>query len=279
MPEKQIPISKNAERIIVDLKERFGDAAVWEAESGKHGDSGDPQCDLSIRVDKVKPKSKPVVPQQANFGGRVLARLIWFWANCLAATLRYRWEDESGQLNPEADKPVIFCHWHNRLALTLVLNRRFVRIRRPHRRTAGMVSASRDGGMLARVLELFGVEPIRGSSSRRGAQALREATKAARAGFDLVITPDGPRGPCYELQPGVIKVAQLTGAAIIPVSYRLSWKKTLRSWDRFQIPLPFSRCEVQLGQAMFVPRKLSEDELEETRARLEATLRGLTRDD
>jgi len=223
--------------------------------------------------------SKSTSPKQANLGGRLLARLIWFFANCLAATLRFRWQDDSGQFEKEPDKPVIFCIWHNRLALSLILYREYVKSRWPHRCMAGMVSASRDGGMLARVLQLFGVKPIRGSSSRRGAQALREAASALKENHDLAITPDGPRGPCYDLQPGIVSVAQLTGSPIIPVSYRLSWKKTLKSWDRFQIPLPFARCEVRLGKAVEVSRHLTQDEFESIRQTLENTMRELTIDE
>ena len=73
---------------------------------------------------------------------------------------------------------------------------------------AALVSASGDGGLLARVLELFRVQPVRGSSSRRGPQALRELTTWARRGFDLAITPDGPRGPCYVVDEGVIAAAR-----------------------------------------------------------------------
>src|SRR5207245_2002111 len=137
---------------------------------------------------------------------------------------------------------LIFAVWHNRLALVLTAYRRHVTRWAPDRRLAGMVSASRDGGMLAVALRRFGVEPVRGSSSRRGGQAVREMVAWAERGYDLAMTPDGPRGPRYVLQDGVIVTAQLTGLPIVPVSYHLRWKIQLKSWDRFQVPLPFSRC-------------------------------------
>jgi lysophospholipid acyltransferase (LPLAT)-like uncharacterized protein len=141
-----------------------------------------------------------------------------------------------------------------------------------------MVSASRDGGLLSRVLELFGVQPVRGSSSRRGAQALREMVSWAVAGYDLAITPDGPRGPCYEVQEGVISTAQLTGLAVVPVSYYLNWKIRAKSWDRFQIPLPFTRCDVFVGKPIRVPREASDAERELLRKELERALREISRD-
>jgi lysophospholipid acyltransferase (LPLAT)-like uncharacterized protein len=132
--------------------------------------------------------------------------------------------------------------------------------------------------MLARVLELFQVEPVRGSSSRRGAQALRELVTWSERGYDLAITPDGPRGPCYVIRDGVIATAQLTGLAIVPVAFYLNWKIRVKSWDRFQIPLPFARCEITTGPVMHVPREASDTEREALRQRLETELRAITRD-
>ncbi|NDB77338.1 MAG: DUF374 domain-containing protein, partial [Verrucomicrobia bacterium] len=162
--------------------------------------------------------SGPVIPHQAKWHGRLAARLIWFLASALAATLRWRWRDETNLFENGGKEPVIFCLWHNRLALSLILFRRYVQSRQPQRKLAALVSASRDGGMLARVLELFDVEPVRGSSSRRGSQALRELVSAGGRGRDLAITPDGPRGPCYVVQEGIVSLAQLTGMAIVPAS-------------------------------------------------------------
>ena len=144
---------------------------------------------------------------------------------------------------------------------------------------AALVSASRDGGMLARVLELFDVEPVRGSSSRRGPQAFRELVSAGERGRDLAITPDGPRGPCYVVQEGIISLAQLTGMAIVPASFHLSCKWRLKTWDRFQVPLPFARCEVQLGPPVRIPRDASDAERKQLRAELEARMQAITRDE
>jgi len=220
-----------------------------------------------------------IVPQQPKWHGRLAARLIWLAATALAATLRWRWRDETNLFENGGKEPVIFCLWHNRLALSLILFRRYVQARQPQRKLAALVSASRDGGMLARVLKLFDVEPVRGSSSRRGSQALRELVSAGKRGCDLAITPDGPRGPCYVVQDGIVSLAQLTGMAIVPASFHLSWKWRLKSWDRFQVPLPFARCEVQLGEPVRIPREASAAERERLRAKLEARMKGITRDD
>ena len=166
-------------------------------------------------------------------------------SSSVAATLRWRWRDETNLFENGGKEPVIFCLWHNRLALSLILFRRYVQARQPQRKMAALVSASRDGGMLARVLELFDVEPVRGSSSRRGSQALRELVSAAERGRDLAITPDGPRGPCYVVQEGIISLAALTGMTIVPASFHLSCKWRLKTWDRFQVELGWPAAEVQ----------------------------------
>jgi lysophospholipid acyltransferase (LPLAT)-like uncharacterized protein len=173
---------------------------------------------------------------------------------------------------------VIFCIWHNRLATCVKVLEVH---RRPHNSGAGMaalVSASRDGALLARILEWFHIQPVRGSSSRRGAQALRELTTWAERSHDLTITPDGPRGPRYQVQDGITSLAQLTGLPIVPVALNLNWKISAKSWDKFQIPLPFARCEAVVGKSIRVPANASDAEREELRRQLETELRAITRD-
>jgi lysophospholipid acyltransferase (LPLAT)-like uncharacterized protein len=157
--------------------------------------------------------------------------------------------------------------WHNRLAISMVVHRRH------RRKLAALVSASKDGALLAALLGKFGVEQIRGSSSRRGPQALLELTTHAQMGYDLAVTPDGPKGPRYVVQEGVIALAQLTGLPIIPVTCNTRGKICLKSWDRFQIPLPFSRCELILNRPIFVPREADGAQREERRLELESSLR------
>ena len=168
--------------------------------------------------------------------------------------------------------------WHNRLALCLVPYYRYAKKLNPTPGLAALVSASKDGAFLASILECFGVQPVRGSTSRRGPQALLELTGWAERGYDLAITPDGPRGPRYEVQEGVMGLAQVTGLPIIPASYHLNWKVQAKSWDRFQIPLPFASCEVAIGRPIRVPREASDAEREALRQQLEHTLKEISRD-
>lgn len=227
------------------------------------------------RVGKPLRRSGRVVPHQPNFWQRVAARLIWLLVRGLAGTLRFSIELRAPQLLQPGCTPAIYCIWHNRLALSLVVHQRFFKSANPERSLAALVSASRDGALLARVLELFGTQPVRGSSSRRGAQALLELATWSERGFDLAMTPDGPRGPCYQVQAGVIAAAQLTGRAVVPVGIRLSRYVQTRSWDRFQIPLPFSRCHVVVGEPLFLPRRMEAEQRETLRAELEARMISL----
>jgi lysophospholipid acyltransferase (LPLAT)-like uncharacterized protein len=160
----------------------------------------------------------------------------------------------------------------------MVMWRRYARRHLPGNGLAALISASKDGALLAATLERFGVLPVRGSSSRRGAQALVELSSALAAGWNVAITPDGPRGPRYAVQPGVAALAQLTGATVIPISSHAARRLTLRSWDQFQIPLPFSRCRVVFGEPIPFPREATEAEREQRRRQLEESLRALTLD-
>jgi len=219
-----------------------------------------------------------VVPHPPKWHQRLAAALIYGLIRAVSATIRYEWRDTSGLLSIDKGQSVIFCIWHNRLALCLEVYRVFFRnIQRPCK-LAAMVSASKDGGLLARVLELYGVQPVRGSTSRRGRQALLELVGWAERGYDIALTPDGPRGPCYTVQEGVIALAQITGRPVLPVSYHLTWKIRLKSWDRFQIPVPFTKCLMHLTPPIYVPREATDAEREELRKEVEQRLNSVTVD-
>ena len=218
------------------------------------------------------------MPHAPYWHQRLGARLVHLLIRSVSATLRKQWIDRSGYFDNGPADPAIYCVWHNRLALCLITYFDYVK---KHNQTPGMaalVSASKDGGFLASILECFGVQPVRGSSSRRGPQALLELTGWAERGYDLAITPDGPRGPRYVVQEGVIALAQVTGLPIIPASHYVRWKIQAKSWDRFQIPVPFSRCEMVFGMPVRVPREASDVEREALRQQLERTLKEISRD-
>lgn len=173
---------------------------------------------------------------------------------------------------------MIFCSWHNRLGLSMTIWRRFSRGQIRSSGLVALISASHDGGVLARALRYFNVEAVRGSSSRRGPQALLELSSYTERGYSVAITPDGPRGPCYSIRDGIIALGQISGLPILPVSTYVRRKITLKSWDRFQVPLPFARCEIRIGLPVLVPRDCTEAQRETAKRELLERMQALTED-
>lgn len=223
-------------------------------------------------------KSGVITPHPIHWHGRLAAAVTFATVRVLGFTWRMHIEDQSHLFGGSHPQPVIFNIWHNRLALSMPLNRAYFLKRQPQRRLAALVSASRDGSLLARALEHFGVQPVRGSSSRRGTQAILELATWAECGYDLAITPDGPRGPRYRVQEGSIMLAQITGHPMVPVSANIRWKKCFKSWDMFQLPMPFTRCDVRIGEPLTVPNDAGSEEREAARCILEQRMHDLTTD-
>jgi len=167
-----------------------------------------------------------------------------------------------------AGTPVVLAFWHGRMLYFL---------HRYHRqRFTMLVSQSKDGDFVSLVLQRFGVDVTRGSSSRGGTQALRILLRKIRGGYHVAVTPDGPRGPRYVVHPGVVAVAKQTGAAILPVTYSARWCKVLQSWDAFVLPLPFSRIMVIYGAPIYVPASASPTLLQAKCLEVENSLRHIT---
>lgn len=187
----------------------------------------------------------------------------------LCSTLRYRLIDEAGFLTGPYPAPVIMLIWHNRI---LAMPALFVH-RYPKRKgLVVLTSPSRDGAYLAEFVRNFRMDAVRGSSSRRGAVALLHLTRRIEEQYDICITPDGPRGPRYQLQPGALLLAQWAGVPLMPflIEYSSYWR--LQSWDGFAIPKPFSQVTVTLLPLITVPPDLSEQAFERVRAGIEVTM-------
>lgn len=186
----------------------------------------------------------------------------------LAGTLRVKSDEATVAPLWAARAPVIYATWHGRLLLLPWLY--------GWRGAHALTSRSRDGEIVSRWIRRFGLVPVRGSSSRGGADALRELTRAVRAGREVVVVPDGPRGPREVLKPGVIVLARLSGAPIVPLAVGASREWRLRSWDEFRIPRPFARCVVRFGEPIRVSRTADRAAEEAARKEVEAALRGLS---
>lgn len=189
----------------------------------------------------------------------------------LLSTVRFRVEGEE-RLTRFTDRgePVIFTLWHGRLLPLTYYHR--------DRGITAIISQSEDGEYIARVVEGWGYHTVRGSTSRGGSMALRGLMEAARNGRSLAITPDGPRGPRQELQPGVITVARMTGLPIIPLSGGCTRAWWPGSWDRFCVPKPFSTVTVRYGTPRRVARDASDAELARHARELEAEMNAMTRE-
>jgi lysophospholipid acyltransferase (LPLAT)-like uncharacterized protein len=197
------------------------------------------------------------------FGHRVLQ--VW------ARTLRFEVDDRAGVIGRPVTENYIAALWHNRLLLISFALKSFL----PQRPGAGLISASRDGDLVADLTQRFGFQVVRGSSSRLGASAILELTNVLASGGDVLITPDGPRGPAYELGPGIIFLAQKSGAAVVPVNMEYSSCWRVRSWDRFVVPRPFSRVRFIIGPPHRVKSTNTSEEFEAERLRLQNAMMSL----
>lgn len=196
--------------------------------------------------------------------GKPVAWLI----RTIGNTLRYRIVNHAGLSFP-SDERHIWVFWHNRMLLIPWLREALI----PGQEGAFLTSPSGDGEIIAQACSDFKLKPVRGSSSRRGAQAMVELAKYVQSGHDIGITPDGPRGPRYHMNMGVIKLAQLTGGKLMPVHMRFEKAYRLKTWDEFILPMPFSRVEIEFAQPYTVPRRMTEEECEMERVKLENIMR------
>jgi lysophospholipid acyltransferase (LPLAT)-like uncharacterized protein len=169
---------------------------------------------------------------------------------------------------------VIGITWHNRLLFFPAIIPDSSR-----KRTAAVVSASRDGQYIADLISIYGIRSLRGSSSRKGVNALLDSVKAMRdENLNVAFTPDGPRGPRYTMKPGPVMLASLTGFPICPLSINASkcWK--LKSWDNFQIPKPGAKLTVIICEPITVPPGLTPEQLQAFKEKAESELIKITVD-
>ena len=204
--------------------------------------------------------------------------LLGSWVlRLLVATLRIRVDDPARLRACVAEKQYFLVFWHNRLLMVpAVWNRFFSPKRRPL--SKAMTSTSRDGELIAQFLSRFGIGAVRGSGTERGSSALRELAGLLKRGHTVAITPDGSRGPLYEIKPGMVLLAQLSGQPILPISFEFSRAWRLKSWDRFFIPKPFSTVTFLIGEPHPIPRTSTPEAFETERRRCQAAMMSLVRE-
>jgi len=204
---------------------------------------------------------------------RVLLRLgpgaAFFLIRCLRATVRI--EELNGGYTRglwERGENIIGVFWHGRLLM--------MPLAYGGRRLKVLTSSHRDGELITRTVRHFGLETVRGSSTRGGIAGIKGLVRALREGYDVAIAPDGPRGPRFKVQPGVIQLAKLSGRPLLPVTFSATPRKVLQTWDRFVIPLPFSRGIFVWGEPIWVDHAAGEEEMEQKTLLLEKRLLEIT---
>lgn len=191
-----------------------------------------------------------------RMGSLLVERLAPSALAAIARTWRIQRTGDAGIELMRSTRPWVCAMWHGRM-LTLMP------IRHHCRRGVGvLVSPSDDGGLAKQALERFGYQVVRGSLSRRGARAMREMYDLLQGGGQLVITPDGPRGPRHSINAGPAWLARATGAPILPVTVAMTRAWRFRSWDRMCIPKPFAKVAVHYGDPVHVSPDTCDEELE-----------------
>ena len=175
----------------------------------------------------------------------LVSTFAWWYSVFLGWTTRVYWfKTEEAKKLEESGQGIIYAAWHNQQLFLLYPFK--------GQKIAALISQSSDGEYIARVLPHFGMLAVRGSSTRGGARALIKLMQAAKNGYRLMITPDGPRGPIYTVHPGILFLAKKLGWPIVPGGIALSHKFKVGSWDKMRIPLPFGKAVFTYGKTFWV---------------------------
>lgn len=194
------------------------------------------------------------------------AAVVWL----ICVTIRKSVEDKKWEELARASCPgVIYVFWHGRMLYFLYHYRGSM--------ANILISQSSDGEIIARVLKYFGFKVVRGSKSAGGLRASYKIAQGLKRGEYVALTPDGPRGPGFHVNEGVIALASITGCPVLPMTNGFKGKKVFNSWDAFLLPYPFTRARIVYGEPLFVPKDADASVLEAKRLELENTLNEITR--
>jgi len=187
----------------------------------------------------------------------------------LGKSLKIEWvgEENLDEIRQRKGK-VLYALWHGRMLILAYTHR--------GQKNQVLSSRHRDGQISARIIQRLGFGTVWGSTTHGGVEALLQMANKVREGYDIAITPDGPKGPAFKVQPGAVFIALKSGVPIIPITNSARKRWTLRSWDGFIIPKPFSRAVVFIGKPIYVPAELSKEELDFKTKELEESLNLLT---
>lgn len=195
----------------------------------------------------------------------ILPTVIYMYIKLLELTTKIKLVNEPEGLRGSK----IYASWHGRLYGFGAL--------KPRDKLNILISQSRDGELISQIVGSFGIKSVRGSSYRGAISAAKQILKLVKEEKDIVFAVDGPRGPIYEVKEGIIRIAQLAEVPIIPLVGSCKNKKIFKSWDRFNLPLPFNDATVVFGEPIRISKDVGEGKLEEYRLKLEETLKDLAK--
>jgi len=184
--------------------------------------------------------SKKILKSQTVQWALSLLMSLWLRVVYLTSTIRMQMP-ESAKPYMNGEKQAIFCFWHGRMILQPF-------IKPPGRKMRVLISHHRDGALITAILRWFGIGTVRGSTSKGGGQAIRELLTVLKAGDNITITPDGPKGPAFIAQQGAAYITQKTGLPVIPISFSATRGKRFSSWDSFLLPYPFTHVQFVVGE-------------------------------
>ena len=205
---------------------------------------------------------------------KVIGYLIAFVIRAIAFSLRISFDDRCGISDKTSrEGSVIWVFWHCKVFLMPIVHKEYL----SKRKGTVLTSPSRDGQIIVEVMKRFGVHSIRGSTNKSPVKALRESINCLQEPNrgDLAVTPDGPRGPSRVMKSGVIKIAQMADVPIMPITISYSKCIELKTWDNFQIPLPFSRVRVVLNEFHWISKSITKEEIGESALAIEKVLKSL----
>lgn len=203
------------------------------------------------------------------FFKKLLVRLVYWYTLLVYHTCRWEMAPEA-RAALDHPSPKILTFWHGRMLM-------MPHVKMPGEDVRVMISEHGDGELITQVMRCFSIGAIRGSTSKKGDMAALQALRALKQGVTIAITPDGPRGPRMRLSPGIVTLAALSGAPVVPLSFATRSMKLLKSWDRFALPLPFSRGVYLAGPPVQIPREAAREGLAHWVETLEATMIEHTR--
>lgn len=182
------------------------------------------------------------VVHHLSFPQKILVAIVYGVLRIWYASLRIKLDPASQKIMAsDTLRPRLFYFWHQNLFVAPILRKL-----RKHRRMFGLMSASRDGAWLENLVKWFKVEAIRGSSSWRGAKALQELDAHRESPCDIIITPDGPKGPRCQCKPGSLHWAASHQLEVVAIQFKMHHFWQLNSWDGFKLPMPFSKISIQV---------------------------------